>query len=159
MKKIVNKSLEIIGATLLVSMVGIVLWQVFARTVLGRPNTVTEELVRFGLVWLAMLSSSYVVGKKGHLAVTFLSDNLTGTKRKLLEIIVQVLFIAFAAIIMIYGGINAVSLTMKQMSPSLGIAMGYVYLAIPVSGGLMIIYSLLNLFDTLKHNQSIQEKI
>lgn len=158
MKKIVNKILEIVGATLLVAMVAIVLWQVFSRTVLGNPNTVTEELVRFGLVWLAMLSSSYVVGKKAHLAVTLLSENLTGKKRKLLEIIIQILFIAFAAIIMIYGGFNAVSLTMKQISPSLGIPMGYVYLSVPVSGGLMIIYSLINLFDTLTHDQSIQEK-
>lgn len=158
MKKIVNKILEIVCATLLVAMVAIVLWQVFSRTALGNPNTVTEELVRFGLVWLAMLSSSYVVGKKTHLAVTLLSENLTGKKRKLLEIIIQVLFIAFAAIIMIYGGTNAVSLTMKQISPSLGIPMGYVYLSVPVSGGLMILYSLINLFDTL-HNQPIQEKI
>ncbi|WP_396335542.1 TRAP transporter small permease, partial [Enterococcus faecium] len=41
-------------------MVAVVLWQVFSRTVLGNPNTVTEELVRFGLVWFAMLSSAYV---------------------------------------------------------------------------------------------------
>ena len=52
MKMILNKVLEILGAVLLVGMVAVVLWQVFSRTVLGNPNTVTEELVRFGLVWL-----------------------------------------------------------------------------------------------------------
>ncbi len=50
MKVILNKVLEILGAVLLVGMVAVVLWQVFSRTVLGNPNTVTEELVRFGLV-------------------------------------------------------------------------------------------------------------
>ena len=71
MKMILNKVLEILGAVLLVGMVAVVLWQVFSRTVLGNPNTVTEELVRFGLVWFAMLSSAYVVGQKARLAVTF----------------------------------------------------------------------------------------
>ena len=80
MKMILNKVLEILGAVLLVGMVAVVLWQVFSRTVLGNPNTVTEELVRFGLVWFAMLSSAYVVGQKAHLAVTVLSEKLSGKR-------------------------------------------------------------------------------
>lgn len=159
MKKFINQMLELIGATLLLAMVGVVLWQVFSRTVLGNPNTVTEELVRFGLIWFAMLSSAYVVGQKAHLAVTILSEKLTGFKSRMLEIVVQILFLCFAAIIMIYGGMNAVFLTMGQLSPSLGIPMGYVYLSVPISGCLIIIYSLINLTTTMTHNKSIKEKI
>ena len=39
-----------------------------------------------------MLASAYVVGKKGHLAVTLLSEKLQGNKT-LLEFIVQLLFL------------------------------------------------------------------
>ncbi|MGM9902692.1 TRAP dicarboxylate transporter subunit DctQ [Enterococcus sp. 10A9_DIV0425] len=159
MKIVLNKLLEFLGATLLVSMIGIVLWQVFSRSILGDPNTVTEELVRFGLVWFAMLASAYVVGQKAHLAVTILSEKLSGKKSKVLEIIVQCLFLIFAMMIMVYGGWNAVTLTMGQISPSLGISMGYVYLSIPVSGVLIILYSLINLTDTLRNKPIIQEKI
>ena len=158
MKVILNKVLEILGAVLLVGMVAVVLWQVFSRTVLGNPNTVTEELVRFGLVWFAM-SSAYVVGQKAHLAVTVLSEKLSGKKSKILEVVVQSLFLVFAAMIMVYGGWNAVTLTMGQISPSLSIPMGYVYLSVPVSGILIIIYSLINLIDTLSNKPAIQEKI
>ncbi|MDA3964607.1 TRAP transporter small permease [Enterococcus thailandicus] len=153
MKKIMNQLLEIIGAVLLLVMVSVVLWQVFSRTVLGNPNTVTEEFVRFGLVWFAMLSSAYVVGQKAHLAVTILSEKLTGTKSWVLEIVVQTLFLLFAAIIMVYGGLNAVTLTMGQLSPSLGIPMGYVYLSVPVSGCLIIVYSLINLINTFNNGK------
>ena len=65
-----DKFMEILCSTILAAMVLIVLYQVFARKVLNNPNTVTEELVRFGLVWVAMLASAYVVGKKSHLCVT-----------------------------------------------------------------------------------------
>ena len=65
MKKGISRLLEFLGACLLIGMIIIVLWRIFSRTILGNPNTVTEELVRFGLVWFAMLSSAYVVGQKG----------------------------------------------------------------------------------------------
>lgn len=142
-----DKVMEILCSTILAAMVLIVLYQVFARKVLNNPNTVTEELVRFGLVWVAMLASAYVVGKKGHLCVTLLSDNLNEKGRRFLEIVVQVLFLLFAAVIMIYGGWKASLVTMGQISPSLSIPMGYVYLAVPVSGAIMLLYSLMNLLD------------
>lgn len=73
-RKFLNRLLEILGSIILAAMVLVVLYQVFARTVLKNPSTLTEEFVRFALVWLAMLASAYVVGKKGHLAVTLLSE-------------------------------------------------------------------------------------
>lgn len=152
-----DKVLEIFGSVLLAVMILVVLYQVFTRTVLNSPNTITEELVRFGLVWLSMLASAYVVGKRSHLAVTMLSDNLSGSKKRLLEIVVQVLFLLFAAVIMVFGGWKAVTVTMGQISPSLSIPMGYVYLAVPVSGVIMFIYSLLNLLDQPIEEESEQE--
>ncbi|WP_086347878.1 TRAP transporter small permease [Candidatus Enterococcus clewellii] len=152
-----DKFLEIFGSVLLTVMILVVLYQVFTRTVLNSPNTVTEELVRFGLVWLSMLASAYVVGKRSHLAVTMLSDHLSGSNKRLLEIVVQVLFLVFAAVIMVFGGWKAVTVTMGQISPSLSIPMGYVYLAVPVSGVIMFIYSLLNLLEQPVKEESEQE--
>ena len=84
--------------------------------------------------------------KSGHLAVTLLSEKLQGNKT-LLEFIVQLLFLLFAGVIMIFGGWNGVVITLGQISPSLAIPMGYVYLAVPVAGVLMFIYSLMNLLE------------
>ncbi|MDH6364349.1 TRAP-type C4-dicarboxylate transport system permease small subunit [Enterococcus sp. PF1-24] len=151
-----DKLLEIIGSVILTVMILTVLYQVFSRTVLNNPNTITEELVRFGLVWLSMLASAYVVGKRSHLAVTLLSDHLSGSNKRLLEIIIQILFLLFAGVIMIFGGWKAVTVTMGQISPSLSIPMGYIYLAVPVSGVIMFIYSLINLIEG--PNEAVQEE-
>ncbi|MGC6767993.1 TRAP transporter small permease [Enterococcus sp. LJL128] len=155
-RNILDKCLEVFGAVLLAVMILVVLYQVFARTVLNNPNTITEEFVRFGLVWLSMLASAYVVGKRSHLAVTLLSDHLKGGNKRLLEIVVQILFLLFAAVIMVFGGWKAVTVTMGQISPSLSIPMGYVYLAVPISGVIMFIYSLLNLLEK-PVEESVQE--
>ena len=150
MKQIRNtldKILEVLCSVVLVIMIVVVLYQVFSRTVLGQPNTVSEELVRFGIVWLSMLASAYVVGKGSHLSVSLLSDHLDEKKKKLLFVVIQVLFMLFSAVVMFFGGVKAVSVTIGQISPSLGWSMGIVYAAVPVSGVLMFIYSLLNLID------------
>lgn len=154
-KKYMDLILESVCGLLLVAMLAVVVWQVISRVVLQNPSTITEEFVRFSLVWLTMLASAYVVGKKSHLAVTLLSDTLTGSKKRILEIVIQMLFILFALIIMIYGGARATSLTMSQISPSLGLPMGIVYLSVPVSGVLILLYSILNLIELMKNKVTV----
>ncbi|NWO00509.1 TRAP transporter small permease [Tetragenococcus halophilus] len=149
-----NKLLELSCSIILVVMVVLVLYQVFSRTILNSPNTATEELVRFGLVWLSMLGSAYVVGKKGHLAVTILSDHLRQSNKQVLETVVQILFLVFASSVMIYGGWKAVSVSIGQTSSLLSISMGYVALSIPVSGVIMFTYSLLDLLEQKELKES-----
>ena len=48
---------------------------------------------------------------------------------------------------MIYGGFSIMKLTMTQSTASLGIPMGVVYTIIPISGILIVIYSVLNIID------------
>ncbi|MFK8243650.1 MULTISPECIES: TRAP transporter small permease [unclassified Facklamia] len=149
-RNLLDKILEVLCSVILTVMVLIVLFQIFTRVVLNNPNTVTEEIVRFSLVWLSMLSAAYVVGKRSHLAVTLLSDKLNLQNRKILDLIVQILFLVFSLLIMVYGGLKSVSVTLVQYSPSLGLPMGYVYLAVPVAGCLIFLYTLINLSDVLK---------
>lgn len=155
-RKFLDKALELIGITILSVMIIMVLYQIFTRTVLNNPNTITEEFVRFSLVWLSMLSSAYVVGKQSHLAVSILSDKLSGKNKYILQIVIQILFLLFAAVIMIFGGIKGVKISMAQISPSLSLPMGYVYMAVPVSGVIMLIYSVLNLMDYI-NNKEVEE--
>jgi len=160
MKKIrtlLDKTLEFVCSSVLVIMIVTTLYQIFTRTVLNNPNTVTEEFVRFGLVWLSMLALAYVVGKRSHLAVTLLSDHLTVDNKRLLERVIQILFLVFAAVIMVYGGWKAVSVTVGQISPSLSLSMGYVYAAVPVSGFIMFVYSLLNLLEGKDLVENVEE--
>lgn len=153
-RKLLDKCLEIVCSVVFVAMILVVLYQIFVRAVLGNPNTITEEFVKFSLVWLSLLASAYVVGKRSHLSVSLLSEHLNLKNQKILDTIVQLLFVIFAAVVMIFGGFKAVSVTMGQLSPSLGIPMGIVYLSVPVSGILILIYSVLNLLQGKPQEES-----
>ena len=77
----------------------------------------------------------------------FLADKLTGTGRKWLEVAIDLLAFAFAGVVMVYGGISITKLTMIQTTASLRVPMGYIYMIVPVTGILIMIFSLINALD------------
>ena len=82
-------------------------------------------------------------GRK-HSSVDILENFLPQGARRGLFVVIDLLCEVFFAI-MIFGGIKMVSVTMRQISPSLSIPMGYMYLSIPISGLIMALMSAENL--------------
>ena len=154
-KYYLDKIVEFITVFLFSLMIIITTWQVISRYILKNPSTTSEEFIRFSLIWLSMLAAAYVVGKKSHISITLFSDSLNSQKRKIIDAFIQFSFLIFAIIILIYGGLKAVSLTMGQISPSLNLPMGYVYLALPVNGLLIIIYSIINIINIFQDKRTI----
>lgn len=80
----------------------------------------------------------------------FLADKVTGQKKKVLEIGIELLIILFALVVMVYGGISIMKLTMTQITASLGVSMGLIYTIIPLSGILIVIYGIMNIIGLAK---------
>lgn len=129
-----------------------VLWQVFTRFVLSNPSSYTEELARYLLIWIGLIGAAYAVGRRLHLAIDLLPSRLTGPSAMLLAIIIECLVAAFALAVLVGGGVRLVQLTLSlgQTSPALGIPMGVVYLALPLSGLLMTWYAVRDIRERLK---------
>jgi len=142
--KYIDKTLSYILIFLMAAMVLAVTWQVFTRFILREPSSYTEELARFLLIWIGLLGASYALRTRAHLGIDLISHKIKDSRRYFVEVVVYSMVILFAFFIMIIGGIRLVLLTftLNQISASLGIKMGYVYLVIPLSGLLIIYYSL-----------------
>jgi TRAP-type C4-dicarboxylate transport system permease small subunit len=129
-----------------------VLWQVFTRFVLQNPSSITEELARFLLIWVGVLAAGYGAGRKIHLAIDLLPMKLKGKRRRILELVIQSAIGAFAFFIMVIGGIRLVSITLflQQTSAALQVKLGYVYLVLPLSGALIVFYTVLNIIEAVR---------
>ena len=77
---------------------------------------------------------------------------LSEGKKKILDIVIEVLIIFFAAAVLIYGGFTIMDLTMTQKTASLGVSMGVIYAVMPLSGILVTIYGILNIADMCTGN-------
>lgn len=117
------------------------LTQVVARTVIGQPQTWTEELCRYCMVWLAMIGSGVAVRTHGHIAVDILKGAVSKNTAEKIELVNMALEIIFAAILLIFGLWLSIR-NMGQITPGLKIPMGAVYLCMPF-GGLIIIFNVL----------------
>ncbi|HKN03653.1 MAG TPA: TRAP transporter small permease [Buttiauxella sp.] len=150
LRKRLDQILGSVCCMLLAAMVCVACWQVISRYIVGVPSTTSEELLRFSLVWLSMLGMSFVAGKNQHISLTLLVDKVSPVVQRWWMIILQVTFAAFSIWVLIIGGLKISSISMLQISPALGIPMGKIYYALPVAGGLIIIYSLMNIIDLVK---------
>lgn len=149
-RKTVDKFLEWILILLMAANVINVLWQVFTRFILKNPSSFTEELARYLLIWVGLLGAAYASGKKMHLAIDIILENLKGAAKKTAELTIQVFIFLFALFVMVIGGIRLVTitLTLNQISAALRIKLGYVYLVIPISGILILFYAAAFIMDS-----------
>lgn len=143
------KVLGVVIVALFAVMTMIGTYQIVTRYFFKRPSTVSEELLTYAFTWMALLASAYVFGRRDHMRMGFLADKLTGPARKCLEVAIDLLTCSFAGIVMVYGGIAITRLTMIQTTASLRVPMGYIYVIVPVSGVLIMIFSLINAADML----------
>ena len=147
MKKFIfhlNQTLATFTICLSVFLVVCVVWQVLSRYIFSAPSTITDELSRYLFMWVAMIGAAYTTGQKRHLAIDLLVMKLSGKRKLLVEIFIQIAITAFAVIVLIYGGsvLTIQTLAAGQLTPALGIEMGYVYFCLPITGILMVIYSI-----------------
>lgn len=138
-----------LSALLLASMIVMVTWQVISRYLLNDPSTFTEETLRFGVIWLSLIGAAYVTGRGKHMSVDLIKDMLSPAAQRIINIVIQLGFIAFAGAVLIFGGLRAVNIAWYQTSAVLQVPMGAVYAALPITGVLIVLYSLLNIADLL----------
>ncbi len=121
-----------------------VLWGVFSRFVLASQSPWTEELAIYLLIWVSLLGASLAYAERGHLGVDALVSRLDPAARKIAEVVAELCVASFAGGVLLHGGLELVRETLAsgQLSPALGIEMGYVYLAAPISGAFLLLFSL-----------------
>lgn len=146
-RKYLDKALEFLCCSLLVFMTLAASWQVVSRYILNNPSTATEELTLIAFVWMSLFAAAYVFGKKDHMKMTFVLDKFKGKSNLRLRMLAEVVTLIFALLVLVFGGFKISGLSMEQASASLGIPMGYVYLALPFSGIVTALYNLLNLIE------------
>jgi len=149
-RKVLGRSLEVLLIVVMSVLVLDVVWQVFTRQMskffptLIQPSNWTDELATFLMIWVGMVGASVALYRGAHLGIDYFVAKLSPRKRVATEVFVFAVIAAFSVAVMLVGGIQAVQRTLGrgQVSPALGLKMGYVYLALPISGFFLSIYSI-----------------
>lgn len=149
LRNILDNILKVLCGVSFLAMVALTCWQVLTRYVLKNPSSWSEELVSYLFAWMALLGASLVVGERGHMNIPILVDRVGPKMKKALSVFAEIIACLFAAVILVYGGMQITSLAMGQMTSSLGIAIGVFYVVLPLSGILNIIYTIINIVEII----------
>jgi TRAP-type transport system small permease protein len=127
----------------LVSLVLVVLAAVAVRYtgILSGSLDWASEYSRFGIIWVVMLGAAIAFDQGAHVAIDF-TDKMPASMRRAARTIGYICGVGFVAILA-WQGFRLSFATMRQISPALGIPVGYAYLAIPVGAVIMTMQSLL----------------
>lgn len=124
----------------------IVSLQIVFRYVFNIPLGWSEEVARFSFVWVSFFGASALMRVREHINVTVFVDNFPPRLRA------AAVFVAnLCGLICVYffliGGIALTTNEWRQLAPAMQIPMGWVYLAIPVSAGLMAIWMVIHTIE------------
>ena len=170
LKNAMTRALEFALIVAVAALVGSVVWGVMTRTsgdfvVEYSGGSVTgiwawlptgqaqwtEELAKFLLIWVSLLGGAVAFGRQSHLGVDYFVGKLDKDASQWSRMVVHAVVMFFAIAVLVVGGMRVVSntLAMEQTTPVLGWKMGHVYLALPIAGVFVILYTLESAAETL----------
>jgi len=121
--------------------------QVIFRYLIGEALSFSEELARYMFVWSVAMGTALALRRHAHIGVEVLVEALPvriGDKIKIVGTLLNLLFFG----LLIWYGFAMVAATMDQESPALLLPMGYVYLAIPISGIVLFVCEIANYLES-----------
>ena len=125
----------------LMLMVVIIFMQVFTRFVFSFSFRWAEELGRYLVIWMVFLAGCSALRKGQLVGIKFVVEKMPKKYKVLIELISNILILFFLFIMTSFGTqLVQFNLARKQLSPALRIPIGWIYLAIPTSGIIMIIF-------------------
>ncbi|WP_319563157.1 TRAP transporter small permease [Marispirochaeta sp.] len=137
-KSVLDKTVDTVVIILMAMIVIVVSIQVFSRYVLNNPLTWSEELARYLFVWIVFTASVVVFRENRHMSVDFFVSLFPDSIRKKFDFTVNLITTVFL-IVMIYASPEILTVTMRQLSPTLNIPMAAIYLAFPAALFLMLV--------------------
>lgn len=152
LKQAVNRLLEWLLIVAVTVMTVVVLWGVVTRFVFSDPSNWTEEVATNLLIWVSLLGAAVAFGRQEHLGLDYFVLKFDPAAQRLVAVVGQVVVLLFAASAMVFGGYVLVSETLAadQVTAVLGMKVGYIYLAVPVSGLFICLYCVERLVELFR---------
>lgn len=136
----------------------LVVAQVIARYVFNTGIFITEEMVSFMMVWIAMIGSAYAFYSRRHMTIDLLKERLSPRAQDYVQIFVDIFILVTLVLVHIMGGISFATLTKGQTTATLGFSAFWLNVSLAVGGVLGIIFCVLSLiqrvFKIMKGGQS-----
>jgi TRAP-type C4-dicarboxylate transport system permease small subunit len=138
----------------------IVVAAVVARYVFGQAVSWTEEVPRYLLIWISFLGAAAGVAKREHVGFDILFNAFPARVRRALGAAIGLLILGFGWIVLRYG-IVFVQEFGGDLMETIPFRNHWYYVAMPVSGALLMLFALKTVVDSLRgeHDSQVGQSV
>lgn len=141
-----DRGVELLAAAIFAIMLGIGLLQVFHRFMLNSSLSWSEEAQIFGHIWVVFLGIPIAYRRGAHLYIETFRDMLPPPLGAAFDLMVELLWAAFAASLMVLG-YQVAQVAALQESPGLEIPMSWPYGGMVFGGAYLLLVALQRIVD------------
>lgn len=137
--------LQAYSAILILVMLGVVLVGVFYRYVVDQALSWYDEFAGYILVWLTMYGSVVALARGKHISFETLIEKLPPGGQRVVAILDALCVLGFSLVLLVSGWALLKAMADETAVSVPAVKMAWVYSALPISGGLMVLVSLVRL--------------
>jgi TRAP-type C4-dicarboxylate transport system permease small subunit len=138
--ELIHRLCMVIAGGCLVIITLIIPWGVFRRYVLNSAASWPEPVAVLLMIWFSFMSAAICYRENLHIGVGLLPNALSGARRLLLGVVVEICMITIS-LFMLYYGMNLVATTWYQVIAEIPIiSTGVAYLPVPVGGAIVALF-------------------
>ena len=127
-------------------------FQVFNRFWFHLPVAWTEEAARYLFVWLSLIGVIRSVRERANIEVDLFVQMLPPRLQAAVDVLANVLLLVFLAALF-YSSMIMLPMTARRRISTMNISAFYLYVAIPISASLMILFTLKNMLEAFKRTR------
>jgi TRAP-type transport system small permease protein len=146
--------LEGVAMAMMLALVGVIGWSVFARQVLRISVPWSEEVGAGLLLWMVMLGAAAAWSRRRHIAIDVLLRRLPLPARHALSVLIELASLLLFMVVC-HGAVSMMSVSAHNSTTALGVSYSYLYLALVIGLGAMIAFSLLHLGRLLRRGPTM----
>ena len=122
--------------------------QIVARSIFNSSIMWSGEASRYLFVYVVFLAAVALTRDNSFICMDLIQSHIPQRARVYYDLVLRLLLIAYAAVLLIYGAQYAMQ-NAYQRSSSLHIPKSILYMSMPASGFLIILYSLRNIYHDI----------
>jgi TRAP-type C4-dicarboxylate transport system permease small subunit len=138
---LLNAVLRVVILLMAAGIFAIIVFTVITRYGFNYVLSWSEEVPRYLLIWISFLGAAVCVDLKDHIAFDYLYKRFPLPLRAVVQLLINAAIFAFGWIMVVYG-IQFVQAFGGDMMESIPFTNVWYYPALPISGALIMLYSL-----------------
>ena len=145
-------AVQFLAGVAFVAVFSVNLMRIVLRNLIGTTWFWIDGFSRLAFIWMVFLGATALYAANDHLVMDFLLDRVQPAARRALKLFTDLVFFGFTLVLVYYGYLVFVA-RLGIPYTYWNVPTGYAYLAVPVNGVLMGLYSLRKLVQHIRGDE------